>query len=207
MNASMWLLLGTIVAFVAKPAMAQPAGCGDWYHPFGPLDYRTATKEQKYIVERVHFTPSVESLTKGRSGSLGGDLRYTLKAFPNHPRALVSMANLFRKTRPATPQDAEYSLDCWFARAIAFQPDDARVRVIYGVELLKDNHRKEAIEQLETANDLAADDSNVHYNLGLAYFDLADYDKSLEHAKRAYELGFPLPGLRDKLKRAGKWQD
>jgi tetratricopeptide (TPR) repeat protein len=201
------LVLGSLECLVAAPLFAQPVGCGDWYHPFGPLDYRTATPEQKVLVERVHFTQSVESLTKGRSGSIGGDLRYTLRAFPNHPRALIAMSNLFRKTRPGIPADVELSLECWFARAIDFRPEDSRVRVVYVVELLKDGHKKEAIEQLNVANDLAGDYSNVHYHLGFAFFDLHDYDKSLEHAKRAYELGFPLPGLRDKLKRAGKWQE
>jgi hypothetical protein len=36
---------------------------------------------------------------------------------------------------------------------------------------------------------------------------MKQFDKSLESAHRAYALGFPLPGLREKLKRAGKWQE
>jgi len=43
--------------------------------------------------------------------------------------------------------------------------------------------------------------------MGLIYFDLKDYDKALSFAHRAYGSGFPLPGLRDKLKKVGKWQE
>jgi hypothetical protein len=39
------------------------------------------------------------------------------------------------------------------------------------------------------------------------YFDLKDYDKSLEHAQIAYAQGFPLPGLKHKLQKAGKWRE
>ena len=44
-------------------------------------------------------------------------------------------------------------------------------------------------------------------DLGLAYADLKQYDKALESAHRAYGAGFPLPGLKNKLKRAGKWRE
>jgi hypothetical protein len=37
------------------------------------------------------------------------------------------------------------------------------------------------------------------------YFDMKDYGKAVEYAKKAYDLGFPLAGLRNKLKQAGKW--
>src|ERR1700682_1722293 len=43
--------------------------------------------------------------------------------------------------------------------------------------------------------------------LGLAYFDLRDYDNALDRARSAYRLGFPLPGLRNKLQEVGKWQN
>ena len=43
--------------------------------------------------------------------------------------------------------------------------------------------------------------------VAFAYADMKEYDKAIEHAKAAYALGHPLPGLRDRLKRAGKWVD
>jgi len=32
-----------------------------------------------------------------------------------------------------------------------------------------------------------------------------DYELAIIYAKKAYELGFPLPGLRNKLMKIGKW--
>lgn len=45
----------------------------------------------------------------------------------------------------------------------------------------------------------------IHYNLGLIYLDLGDTTNALERAHAAYGLGYPLPGLRNRLTRMGKW--
>ena len=92
-------------------------------------------------------------------------------------------------------------------RAETFRPDDAMVKVIYGLFLMQAGRAKDAIAKLEAARDLDTQNANVHYNLGLAYADLKQYDKALESAHRAYGAGFPLPGLKNKLKRAGKWRE
>ena len=63
-----------------------------------------------------------------------------------------------------------------------------------------------ALEQFRRGLELAPDNANLHYNIGLTYFELKDYDNALVHAKRAYELGFPLPGLRNKLQAAKRWK-
>jgi tetratricopeptide (TPR) repeat protein len=47
--------------------------------------------------------------------------------------------------------------------------------------------------------------SEINYNLGLLLVDMKDYDSAVERAKRAYELGYPLPGLKNKLVRLDKW--
>jgi tetratricopeptide (TPR) repeat protein len=48
--------------------------------------------------------------------------------------------------------------------------------------------------------------AEIHYNLGLIYLDLGDSDHALEQAHAAYRLGHPLPGLRNRLQRMGKWR-
>jgi tetratricopeptide (TPR) repeat protein len=45
--------------------------------------------------------------------------------------------------------------------------------------------------------------ADLHYVLGLVLVELGDYPGATEHASRAYEMGYPLPGLRDRLARAG----
>jgi tetratricopeptide (TPR) repeat protein len=42
-----------------------------------------------------------------------------------------------------------------------------------------------------------------NYLLGLLFADLLDFEAAREHARKAYELGYPLPGLRDRLAKAG----
>jgi tetratricopeptide (TPR) repeat protein len=193
---------------VAAACQAQSlTACGDLRNGVGPFDYRTATKAQIELVEQYHFDPGVESLTRGMTGSLGDDIDYTLRAFPNHSRALLSMANLGLREKTARPRGARYTVDCYFDRATRFRPDDGIVPAIHGYYLLKKGDPKLAVREFEKALQLRGADANVHYNLGLAYFDLGDYEKSFAQAKLAYSLGHPLPGLREKLRRQGNWQD
>lgn len=81
------------------------------------------------------------------------------------------------------------------------------VKALYGIFLLKKGKSSEGVKKLDEALALGGDDPNIHYNLGLAYFDLKDFDKALASAHKAYQLGFQLPGLRSKLEKAGKWKD
>ena len=196
-----------IVSVAASPVPAEilAPGCGVLRNAEGPWDYRTASPKQRSLIERYHFTEPVASLTRGESAPLGADISYTLRAFPNHPRALMAMAELARREKRDPPYKSPYTVQCWFDRAIAFRPDDAQVYTIYGIELLKSGQRIQAIERLRKAVALAPNDANAHYNLGLAYFGEKQYDNALAEAKRAYALGFPLPGLRDMLIREHRW--
>lgn len=198
-------LAGT--AFDARAQRHAPCSLSFESVAFGPLDYRLATPSERHLVEHAHFTRDVEQLVRGMSGTIGGDIAYTLLVFPNHPRALMAMSKLTRKMNGQMPEGARFPLECWFERALLYRPDDPSVHLVVGIETLKDGKREAAIQHLQKAEELGGENANIAYNLGLAYFDLNDFDKSLKYAKRAYHLGFPLPGLRDKLKRAGKWTD
>jgi len=180
------------------------AGCGALENAYGPYDYRT-DKDKLGIVEKFHFGPQQESLTAG--SRVGGDLDYTLRAFPNHHRALMAMMKLGAKQKRAQATNTNYSVECYMMRAEVFRPDDAMVKVIYGLYLMQSGRAKDAIAKLEAAREGDSQNANVNYNLGLAYAELRQYDKALESAHRAYEAGFPLPGLRNKLQRAGQWRD
>jgi len=81
------------------------------------------------------------------------------------------------------------------------------VKVIHGLYLIQIGKLDDAVAKLEKARELDSSNANVHYNLALAYFELRKYELSLASAHTAYAQGFPLPGLRDKLKRAGKWRE
>lgn len=195
----------------AGAAFAQqnlPPECGTLKNAYGPFDYRISLgTERLKVVEEYHFNSDVENLRKGMTGSFGGDISYTLRAFPNHHRALMSMIRLGVNVKSSKPPGAAYSIGCFLTRAEIFQPQDAMVKVIFGHYLLKQGQRVQALERLGAADVSESKDANVAYNLGLAYFDAGDFRKAVENAHAAYRMGFPLPGLRDKLKRAGKWKE
>ena len=159
------------------------------------------------FVEVRHFPDNVERLVRGERGTIGGDIAFTLRVFPNHPRALRSAAEWTRRNGGVMPKDMHYTLQCWFDRAIAYRPDDAQVRVLWAFELIKSKQTAAALEQTIVAEELAKGNPTLHYNVGLLYFELKQYDKSMANAKIAYEQGFNLPGLKDKLTKAGQWRE
>ncbi len=197
-----FLVSSLSVAEVVDYACGSLAMGGD-----GPYDYRIGHYRMKQI-EGNHLSPEVVNLVKGgQTGSVGKDLDFVLRYIPNHHVALFSMLRLGEKEKRSTPMGAKYSVECYFKRALMFRGDDGVVRTIYASYLYKAGNKTEALNQLNQAIQLGEDSPNANYNMGLIYFDLKDYDKALSFAHRAYGSGFPLPGLRDKLKKAGKWQE
>lgn len=189
-------------------ALAGAADCGNLENHYGPYDYRSATKETLALVEKVHFTAKVESLRGGNTSiTPGGDMSYTLKVFPNHHRALMAIMNYAEKAKKDPPPESPYSVRCWFDRAERFRPDDGVVQALYGSYLIRTKNTQEGIAKLNNAVELAGDNGNVFYILGLAYYDAKEYEKSVENTHRAYQQGFVLPGLKEKLKKIGKWKD
>ncbi|MDC8786156.1 hypothetical protein [Roseateles koreensis] len=189
---------------------------------YGPYDYRPDHHKQaagdqmphsdkRVLVEGAHFTPRVENLVGAQSGGQmgppGADLSYTLRAFPNNHRALVSVVRYGEKFKTENPPALQYPVECYFERAIRFAPDDVIVRIIYASYLTNKNRHDEAVAQLKISTTLAKDNPFTQYNIGLAYFDLKEYSLALEQAHRAASLGFERSELSDKLKSVGQWQD
>lgn len=202
------LMAAVIVLGAATGVRANVEDCGPLANHFGPFDFRTAPAESRQLVERYHFTPRVETLSGGQSaGTPGGDIAYTLHVFPNHHRALASLIRLARHDSTTKPRGMRYSVACYFDRAERFAPNDAVVKSLHGIYLMQTGRNQDAVGKMKEALELAGDNANIHYNLGLAYFALKDYDKALASAHKAYRLGFQLPGLRNKLVKVGKWQD
>jgi hypothetical protein len=162
------------------PPYTKGATGGDYYNP---EDAKGLT-----VVETFHFGPKVEALQHGKSGALGSDIAYTLEHFPNHPRAL-------------------HTAECYFERAIAFVPADGAARALFGAYLLSLGRDDDAIEQLQAAVRVQPGNAAAWYNLGLAQVRRKEWPAALDAAHKAYGLGFPLPGLRQKLKAAREWRD
>jgi tetratricopeptide (TPR) repeat protein len=210
---NMWKIAAVSLALMATgsavAAGAQSNYCGDLKNAFGPFDYRLRAEniDSFNLVESAHFTAEVENGVKGTSGAIGGDLDYTLRAIPNHHRALAAMARVGVRTKSLQIPGAKYPVECYFERAMRFQPNDGGVRAEMGNYLYALGKTDKAFSMFKDAAELSPENATVNYNLGLAYFQKKDYDNSLLYAKKAYALGFPLPGLKNKLAAAGKWND
>ena len=175
---------------------------------FGPWDYRSARKQDLEIVERIHFTPGIETMSRPGTTmmhDMAQDVAYTLGVFPNHHRALITMQRLSEKHKADPPPGTKRSVECWFDRAIRYTPDDTVVRALYAMFLSKRNRKTDALMQLGVAVGHAKDNPFSHYNLGLMYFELGEHDKALVQAHRALALGMPRTELAERLKQAGKW--
>ena len=184
--------------------------CGTFENPFGPWDYRDpdTIKTRLHFVEAAHFTPQVESLTRGQSGiEPGQDIDYILRVFPNHHRALHAMARHGLASKEYPPTGSRYSVECWFDRAKRFQPDDGIVWLISGIYQTKKKDYERAASEYEMAIELMPENPEGYYNLGLLKYDLGVFGEARAYAEKAYDLGHPLPGLRNKLKASGHWPD
>ena len=200
--------LFAIAGALASPAQAQVTAslCGPLQNAYGPFDYRTH-REKLSIVENFHFTPEVEALIKGKSGSLGGDIDYTLRASPNHHRALLALMRLSERTADPQPAALPRPLECYFERALRFQHDDPVARMIYARFLAFKNRREEAANQLTLAASHADRNPLTHYNVGLIYMELKDYARALEQAHKALALGLTRTALKEQLQAAGHWRE
>ncbi len=200
---------------LCRMGMAQVAGdCGSLQNAYGPYDYTNPThrRENLSIVEAYHFDSGVEQLSGllGQSyseGMVGGDLDYTLRAFPNHHRALYSMIRYHIEKVPNGSGRMPYTAECYLDRAKRFAGNDSTVIMLEGIYYHKKGRPLDAKRSYERALQMAPDSAEVNYNAGLMFIELEEYDKAMEHAARAYELGHPLQGLRNKLVRLGMWRE
>lgn len=183
--------------------------CGMIYDAdqYGPYDYRTHRYTELKKVEDFHFTSKVENLREGQSGYIGGDIDYTLRASPNHHRALVAISRWAEKTKSDKTNGMTWDVECYFNRGVRYRPDDTVVRALYAQFLHKRKRTDEGLRHLDTAVGFAGESAFSHYNLGLIYFELGAYDKALAQAHRAAAMGFPRQDLKNQLTRAGKWVD
>ena len=200
----MWWVLGALLALTGS--VRAETDCGNLSNAYGPFNYIDPDhfNNKLNVVERHHFTSKVENLIEGESGALALDIDYTLRAFPNHHRALWSAAKL-QLQRGWTPDAHYFSADCYFDRAMRFQPKDGMVRMIYGIYLHKKQSYKDALVRYKEALELKPDSSEIYYNMGLLYVDTKDFANAKIAAEKAYGLGYPLPGLKNQLVRAGYW--
>ncbi|KFI22369.1 hypothetical protein [Nitrosococcus oceani] len=172
------------------------------------LDPDPRAKHHLELAEAHHFSTKVRMFDSFPMFIMQ-NLDYLLRHFPNHHKGLYTVSQFEDHVGGKLPQKRGWSwrrsAACYFDRAIRFRPNDGVVRMLYGIYLHKENNLKKALEQYKIGLDLIPDSSELNYNLGLLYYDLKKYKLARKYAATAYELGYPLPGLRDMLKKIGYW--
>lgn len=194
-------LLGTGSAWAQTEVICPPME-----RKFGPYDYTNASHRARYLdtVERRHFTSKVRNLhPRGETGTLIGDINYTLNWFPNHHGALDLLSRLAVRERSSKPLGTYADIACRFQWARQVSPRDPMVPMIEGLYFHRIGRSADARKLMEAAVEMSPGNATAHYNLGLVLVQMRDFEAARTHAQRAYELGFPLPGLRDQLSRAG----
>lgn len=214
------ILLFSVCTFFSPAGLADQAPwvgttlkgapCNGLGQGFGPYDYqdRNRLTDQLRLVEGAHFDMYVESLTGSAKSGVGNplpDLDYTLRAFPNHHRALNTLINYeLRSTKPFTSKRLS-AAECYLQRAVNFSPNDATAHMLYAIFLHRGLHYTDAMEHYEKAKKLSPNNPQVLYNYSLLLMDLKRYDEARSQAVSLYAQGFPLQGLKKRLKAVGHW--
>jgi hypothetical protein len=179
----------------------NPCGVLDPPNQYGPYDYRTATQAQRDLVEGSHFQPLSEALVRSRFGGgkkFASDFDYTLRAFPNHPRALIAMSRISIREGTPKPNGAQWLVDCYFERGMTFQPDDHMVPLVFAHHLRQTNRPEKAKHYLAKAESLVSNKDGAaitFYNIGIQYVELGD----LVNAKKMADMEAALSGEESKL--------
>jgi len=197
------LLLTALVYPQTSQAAANLVTCGitqgqPLTSSYGPYDF-TNPKHQSMLprVIGAHFTKEVERLNKGSTGSVQGDIDYTLRAIPNYHRALYAIGKYQRIGFEMSKR--YYNAECYFKRAIYFQPRDDVSKMLFASHLHMTGKLKLAKNQYEQALRLRPKGAELNYNYGLLLLDLKLYQQAKEAAAIAYNKGYPLQGLKNKL--------
>jgi tetratricopeptide (TPR) repeat protein len=194
-----------LIALPCAPIVRAEEACGSLQNSYGPYDYNDPVQHETYlrIVETAHFTSDVETLKRGRTGSIMGDIDYTLRASPNHHRALYAMARYYLQHPDEDRNPVYRSADCYFDRALRFRPNDGAVYLVYGLYLAKKGLHERALTAYTRALELMPDSAEAHYDIGLLYAEMKDYAAACRHASEAQALGYPLQGLERQVRSAG----
>jgi tetratricopeptide (TPR) repeat protein len=93
-------------------------------------------------------------------------------------------------------------------QAIDAQPKNEEGYYALAQLLYKQKKVKEARDVLVQGNEAVEGAAReIHYNLGLMELELGNKESAVKHARQAYALGHPLPGLQRKLEKAGLWKE
>jgi tetratricopeptide (TPR) repeat protein len=152
--------------------------------------------------------------------------RAKVEASPEHRKSYIEYANTeiaytFDRIPESSPIYPTVAVNMARARMLRGEDEGAIEAVQHAVETHPQDPRPyigmaviyRDMKKLDLARDalLKGDEAvggtsaEIQYTLGLIYFELNDKENALAYARKAYDKNYPLPGLQQKLKRAGYW--
>ena len=189
----------------------DPATCPEIkVDPAHVLDYRIRDSSawMKFQYEdnwNNHTSPAVEHISAGEySHRVMADLNFTLSRWTNH---VVALEALIQYTVAGGKSYEFPPAECYFASAHRWDPDDISPYLLEGQFYFAVHQYERAAQSYQQALKIDDGSADAHYNLGLVYLQLQNYDAALSHAQAAYLAGYPLPGLRKRLQDLGKWRE
>ncbi len=121
---------------------------------------------------------------------------------PVYPNMAVTVAQI--REAMGKPEEAEEVLQ----RGIKAQPKRPEAYVMLALLDRKQHKLAQSRDVLQQADEATAGTSSeIQYNLGLINLELGDGAAAHANALKAYGHGYPLPGLKNLLRKAGRWND
>jgi len=233
---SKWAALGLILILVTLyvPSIFADANYGQ----FGPYDYYKPPKGALQLVESAHMGTVIAGDRYRKNWcAYFGNLDYTLRAFPNHPEALVLMAEYLDERSPCSTNASrtgtsgrspleiaaaiesgawrERNADYYFERATSYKAKDAptakvdypETRVLYGKFLYTHRRPDDALTQFKEVIKRQHRSAEAHYYVGLILFEKNDTKAAKQQFKTAQEMGQPPAELKTKLINIGQWRE
>lgn len=152
---------------------------------------------------RVETDPKVKAfqLTRVKDETL-----FTLSGLPSDSKVIPAMyvtlgsACLEQEDFQCAQKD--------FEKAIKINPAEATAYSALAILFRKKKELNLARDTLLRGNTAVGErSSEIQYNLGLILLEMNDIDGALTYAHKAYRAGYPLPGLKSKLKRLDRWTE
>ncbi|MCW8886635.1 MAG: hypothetical protein OQK12_15520 [Motiliproteus sp.] len=180
----------------------QGAPCIGGPQAYGPYNYNNPIHRRGplNLVEKAHFTIAEARLIPRHNGNIRhmlSDIDYTVRAFPNHHRALYSLIQY--KLKYDKKFSMETPAECYIFRAINFKKKDPILYLLQGILLHRFKNYKESLIYYKKSESLGNKSAELFYNMGLAYYKIKKIEDAKKYAKKAKSLNYPLTSLYQKL--------
>lgn len=210
----------TAVEFMVLPEFCRSALAGSSYAASVPFEYRSrrgAAAPQGRgsavggeIAGGHHFCMGLVHLNRGVRGKSGANFAAVQEFTYSQTRmdpdsSSYSYVNAYLGRALYRTGKRGEAMKVW-ADGISVQPQGRASYLAIAEALLAERRPQDALEILQKFDQVKdVEYADAEHFMAQAYFELKRYDEAKLHLDKAYSLGYPVFGLRDKLKRVGKY--